>query len=167
MKINANIEPINGQKPAPKRLKPTGNVNRASKANALKRDTPAKNTNRSSKSLRRDNPGEGNRKYVDLGIIGDAVASYVTKLTGHKITAGDIKIKYMSPNADAICFCTKQFRFYDIKRNHPELTPLYFYSGSDRKVVKMGNDLGTIEYAVDALNKAGATMVPIQDLLVH
>lgn len=167
MKINANIEPINGQKPAAKRLKPTGNVNRVAKSNTLKRDAPAKNVRRSNKTLHRDNPGEGDRKYVDLGIIGDAVSRYVTKLTGHKITAGDIKIKYMSPNADAICFCTKQFRFYDLKRKRPELTPLYFYSGSDRKVVKMGNDLGTIEYAVDALNKAGATMVPIQDLLVH
>lgn len=107
------------------------------------------------------------REYVDLAYIGDKLVEFVYKTTGHKLKASDFKCLYLSDNADAICFCIKQFNFYN-KRKQAGLTPLYFYNGQLQTVVKMKNTLSNPDSAAEALNeKCGLNLQPIKDLIVY
>lgn len=110
-----------------------------------------------------------NMQYLDLGYIGNKVASFITKQTKHKIEAKDIMITHLSGNADAICYCQKQYNFYVKKYKNPARTPLYMYIGETKEVVKMGQGkmLGNLDLIVNDLEKQGVIFKPIKSLLVN
>lgn len=112
------------------------------------------------------------KQFVDLRIIGDAVAKYIVEMSKVKVTHNDIRILYLSGGADAICYCQLQYNFYDQKQR-ADLTPLYLYMGRDGKVMKIPFDkntetfsLGTTGELVNTLNKDGYNFRPAIDLLV-
>lgn len=93
------------------------------------------------------------QKYLDLGYIGQQIAGFINQTKHLNVMPADIRILYLSTNADAVCFCQKEYMNYDISKKQPYNTPLYFYSGLEKKVVLMGNTLGGTEAAVNAINK--------------
>lgn len=93
------------------------------------------------------------QKYLDLGYIGQQIANFINQTRGERVSAADIRILYLSTNADAVCFCQKEYMDFDITKHASYDTPLYFYSGLEKKVVLMGNKLGGAQAAVNAINK--------------
>lgn len=120
------------------------------------------------KELDPQNKENSDRAILPLGYIGQKIANYVSKITKHKIEPKDIYVTHLSSNADAIAYCKKQYNFFNIKQKRPDLTPLYFYSGTDQSVVKMKATLGSLDIAVNKLNEqdTGIVFKPIKSLLV-
>lgn len=111
--------------------------------------------------------------FLDLNVIGRAVSKFLLDTTKHKIKPEQIKILYLDGAGDAISFCQAQYDFYE-KKNRPDLTPLYLYTGRDGKVMKvpMNKDtgmfnLGTAGQFVDALNQDGYNFMAAIDLVVQ
>lgn len=111
--------------------------------------------------------------FLDLNVIGKAVSKFLLDTTKHKIKPEQIKILYLDGAGDAISFCQAQYDFYE-KKNRPDLTPLYLYTGRDGKVMKvpMNKDtgmfnLGTAGQFVDALNQDGYNFMAAIDLVVQ
>lgn len=111
--------------------------------------------------------------FLDLNVIGRAVSKFLLDTTKHKIKPEQIKILYLDGAGDAISFCQAQYDFYE-KKNRPDLTPLYLYTGRDGKVMKvpMNKDtgmfnLGTAGQFVDVLNQDGYNFMAAIDLVVQ
>lgn len=93
------------------------------------------------------------QKYLDLGYIGQQIAGFINNTKHLNVMPADIRILYLSTNADAVCFCQREYINFDITKKQPYNTPLYFYSGLEKKVVLMGNTLGGADAAIVAINK--------------
>lgn len=99
-----------------------------------------------------------NSKYVELGLIGDAIAVKVSELTKHAVSQDTIRLLYISSRHNAIGYCTLQYDFY-LKKGMPEQTPVYLYISDDNSVMKMADRLGDLNAAINNLNKKGAGFV--------
>lgn len=105
-----------------------------------------------------------NSNIIDLELIGDAIAVKVTELTGKTVNSKTISLLYLSYSQDAIGYCQLQYDYY-LQKGVPENTPVYLYVNTDHTVLKMGDTLGTVDMAVDALNKKGAGFVAAHKIL--
>lgn len=121
----------------------------------------------------KETAAEKQGSFLDLSVIGNEFAKFITKKSGHHITSNDIKILYLSGGGDAIAFCQLQYDFYE-KKDRVDLTPIYLYMGRDNKVMKLpfdpntGNfDLGTVGQFVEALNNDGYNFRHAIDLVIR
>ena len=101
---------------------------------------------------------------VDLSLIGDAIAVKVSELTGKTVKSNSISLLYLSQNHNAIGYCSLQYEYY-LRKGYPEQTPVYLYINKDSSVIKMGDTLGLLDEAVNALNSKGAGFMPASKVL--
>lgn len=104
------------------------------------------------------------KPVIDLALIGEKVAEFITKKMKHQVKPEDIYVLLISSHADAIAICRQQFNYYN-KRKQPDRVPCYFLNGGDLSVVKLGNTMAGLDNVVQAFRKKGIVFEPAREVL--